>query len=225
MKKIRVLLLLLFLLYFPLSVFAEDKNDHYQGISIGITGLFGTNTIDTSNVVEEYEPGFIAGGGITLQKTLAKYLSAGTGLEYRYFEFEFNYYDNDSAFEIDAAWEFQAISLPLHLIATIKGPSSSLDLHAGMTYTYIFSSEMVTKDDLPSGIKKDDVMRFTSPSQIAVSGGVIFRFAVTTYSDLFMGIMAEYYFTDLLNISHDDEKIHLLNYSFNTGYMIRTDLF
>jgi len=225
MEKIRILLLFLLFLCFSTSAFAEENNDDNKGISIGISGLFGTNTLDTSNVVEEYEPGFIAGGGITLQKILAKYMSAGTGLEYRYFEFEFNYFDNDTSAEIDAVWEFQAISVPFHLIATIKGPSSSLDLHAGMTYTYIFSSEMVTKDDLSSGIKTDDVMRFTSPSQIAVSGGVILRFAVTTYSDFFMGIMTEYYFTDLLNLSHDNEKIHLLNYSFNTGYMLRTDLF
>jgi hypothetical protein len=76
MKRIYLILTLIIFLTVSASVFAEDNNDG-PGISIGITGMFGTNTIDSNKPGDDFEPGYIAGGGITLQKRLAKYLSAG----------------------------------------------------------------------------------------------------------------------------------------------------
>ena len=224
MKKFSVILTLILFLFISVSVFAEGENGNGPGISIGITGLFGTNTLDSNEPGDDFDPGYIIGGGITLQKRLAKYLSAGTGVEYRYFKVDFSMTEEATGLDYDATWKFKGISAPFHFIATLKGPASSLDIHAGITYTYIYSSEMSTNATLASGMTSDNAMRFTNSSQVAASGGLILRFMVTTYSDFFMGVMTEYYFTDLLKV-HDKDKLHLVNYTFNTGYLFRTDLF
>lgn len=224
MKIINAVLILILFLTASVSAFAEDENVNGPGISIGITGMFGTNTLDSNKPNDDFDPGYIVGGGIMLQKRLAKYLSAGTGVEYRYFKVDFSMTDEATSLDYDATWKFKGISAPFHFIATIKGPASSLDLHAGITYTYIYSSEMSTNASLSSGMTNDNAMRFTNSSQIAASGGLILRFMVTTYSDFFMGVMSEYYFTDLLKV-HDDDNLRLVNYSFNAGYLFRTDLF
>ena len=83
---------------------------------------------------------------------------------------------------------------------------------------------MSTSASLPSGLTSDNAMRFTNSSQIAASGGLILRFMVTAHSDFFMGIMTEYYFTDLLKVKGDD-RLCLVNYYLNTGYLFRTDIF
>jgi hypothetical protein len=225
MKKFNAVLILILFLSAPVSVFAQDKNNNGPGISIGITGLFGTNTIDSSEPKDDFDPGYIIGGGITLQKRLAKYLAAGTGVEYRYFKVDLSMTEESTGLDYDVTWKFKGISAPFHLIATVKGPSSSLDLHAGITYTYIYSSEMSTGAVLPSGMTSDNAMRFTNSSQVAASGGVILRFMVTEQSDFFMGIMTEYYFTDLLKVNGDNDRLCLVNYYFSTGYMFRTDIF
>ncbi len=224
MKKIPILVILLCILSsFP--AFAQEKTAENPGITMGITGIFGTSTIDTNGNELDQEPGYLAGGGFIFQKSLNGFFSIGSGLEYRYFNFKFTAVDDTSSTKFDAKWTFQSIAVPFHLITTIKGPSSSLDIHAGATCSYIFSSKMTTNDTLPSGMKSDDIMRFTNAGQIAASGGLIFRFKVTEFTDFFMGVMGEYYFTDLLTNPKDGESFHLLNYTFNTGYLFRTDIF
>lgn len=224
MRNFPAFLISLFLLTFSISVSAEEKTDNGPGITMGITAMFGTSTMDAEMSDVDSEPGYIAGGGILLEKSLARYLSAGSGVQYRCFKNDFTMTDKTTLKPVDVSWTFQGISVPIHLIATIRGPVSSVDLHAGITYTCLFSSKMKTNDTLPSGIKTDDVMRLTNASQVAVSGGVIFRFMVTEYTDFFIGAMGEYYFTDLVSDT-GGKNLHLMNYSFNTGYMFRTDLF
>jgi hypothetical protein len=224
MKLFNPILILLILISASLPALAEDNQNNGPGISIGVTGIFGTNTIDSNDPGDDFDPGYIIGGGVTLQKRLARYLSAGTGVEYRYFKVDFSMTEETTSLDYDATWKFKSISAPFHFIANIKGPASSLDIHAGITYTYIYSSEMSTSASLPSGLTSDNAMRFTNSSQIAASGGLILRFMVTAHSDFFMGIMTEYYFTDLLKVKGDD-RLCLVNYYFNTGYLFRTDIF
>lgn len=224
MRRLPVLAILLFLLSVSISASAEEKTGKGPGITMGVTGMFGTSTMDAEMSDVDPEAGYIAGGGILLEKSIARYLSVGSGVQYRYFKNDFTMTDETTLKSVDVTWTFQGISVPFHFIATVRGPASSVDLHAGITYTYIYSSKMATNDTMTSGMERDDVMRFTNASQVAASGGVIFRFMVTEYTDFFMGVMAEYYFTDLISDS-SGKNMHLLNYSFNTGYMFRTDFF
>ena len=86
MKLFNPILILLILISASLPALAEDNQNNGPGIGIGVTGIFGTNTIDSNDPGDDFDPGYIIGGGVTLQKRLARYLSAGTGVEYRYFK-------------------------------------------------------------------------------------------------------------------------------------------
>jgi len=227
MKKFPVLLISLLFISFLTAASAEEKKDtNGPRLSVGIIGMFGTSSILIDHDDDaEVDPGYIAGGGIQLEKSLSNYFALGSGAQYRYFKNDIEMVDESTLEEFKAKWTFHAISLPFHLITSIKGPKSSLNVYTGLTYTHIFSSKMSTDDTLTSGIKNDDAMKFINSTQVGVSGGLIFKFMVTEYTDFFMGIMAEYYPTDLIKNSGDGDAIHLLNYSFNTGYMFRTNMF
>lgn len=204
---------------------AENISEPSPVITFGFKGMFGTNNIILDVDDAEIEPGFITGGGVLIEKNLTNYFSAGSGIDYRYFSNDFVLVDENESGDVDANWKFTAIAVPLHFMLSIKGPQSSLDLIGGATYLHIISSIMKAKSTDSSEETEDDAMRLINASQVGFSGGLRFRFMVTDYSDLFIGLMAEYYPTNLLNTPEDDNIIHLLNYSFNAGYLFRTDLF
>lgn len=210
-------LLIIFQLY--CRVYGEELNSS-SGFSLGFVANFGTNEIKFKESNAEIDTGWLMGGGVLIEKNLSQLFSIGSGIEYRYLRNNVTMYP-DTANEFDALWISHCLSMPLHLILTLKGSSSSLDLHGGVTYTYIFSSKMTADDN---AVKSDDAMKYIDASQIALSGGAIFRFLVTEWSDFFMGVFGEYYLTDYIHSTNDD-RTYLLQYYFRSGYMFRTDIF
>ncbi len=226
MKKFSAFVMSVLIVTFITAAFGEDNRVKDEaGIAVGITGMFGTCSFQSNLSDLDIDPGYIAGGGILLEKNLSRHFSAGTGIGYRHFSSNITMFNKTTLEEFDATWDFDAISIPFHIILSLKGTNSALDILAGATYTHIFSSEMNTNETLVSGIKHEDAMKYINASQVGISGGMRFRFLFTEFSDFFIGIMGEYYPADFINQSDDNKNIHFLNYSFNAGYMFRSNLF
>lgn len=224
MKKIiPAIVAMLFLL--PSAGSAADGGNGPM-ITMGIIAMAGSHSIDTNNSGLDSETGFILGGGLLLEKMMSRHFGISTGVQYRYFKNDSEITDTETtpAVTTGVHWEFNAISVPFHIVTSIQGTSSSLNILIGTTYTHIYDSTLTTSES-PTGINSDNTKSFLNPNQFAISGGLLFRFLVTEYTDFFMGVMAEYYPTDLLDINDNEDRLHLVNYSFNTGYMFRTDIF
>jgi hypothetical protein len=223
MKKFCIILILAISSYTSLSA-AESKNESASDVSIGITGSFGSFNMTEKNVGIDKEPGMIAGGGLSIEKMISPRFGIGTGIQYRYFSFDFTM--NDSGPAVDAKWTFQSINIPFLMILSFGGDNSSINFMGGIVYSHIFYSVMTTDSDAALDTKRDDAMKFTNSNQVGVAGGIIFKIKATEYTDFLFGVTGEYYPTNLLYQRGDSsDKMNMYNYCLTMGYMFRTGLF
>ncbi len=220
-KKIFILLLLISL---PDVFLSAQDNGKAPDMSIGINGNFGSFEIYQKNMDLEIKPGIYTGGGISLEKEIYGILSIGSGIQYRYFNTDFTMEDEIPVFDI--RWTFQSINIPFLMILSFSGGESALNLIGGVVYSNIFYSVMTTDAKTPEDEDRDDVERFTNSNQIGLTAGIVFKIKSTKYTDFVFGVMGEYYPTNLLNdVGDTGEKLSMINYSFTTGYMFRTNIF
>ena len=99
-------------------------------ITMGIIGMAGAHSIDTNNSDIDSETGFILGGGLILEKMMSRHFGINTGVQYRYFKNDSEMTDTEvtPAVTTKVHWEFNAISVPFHIVTSIQGPSSSLNI-------------------------------------------------------------------------------------------------
>ncbi len=205
----------------PLVFLSAEENEKTPDMSIGINANFGSFDIYQKNMDLDIKPGIYTGGGISLEKQIHGILNAGSGIQYRYFNSDFIMEDKIPEFE--SRWTMQTINIPFLLILSFSGGESALNLVGGVVYSHIFYSVMKTDANVPLPKYNDDVERFTNSNQIGLTGGIVFKIKSTKYTDFLFGVMGEYYPTNLLSDSSDE--LHMINYSFTTGYMFRANIF
>jgi hypothetical protein len=219
MKKIFIIFL--FFVSLPAVLSTAAENEKTPDMSIGINANFGSFDLHQKNMDLDIKPGIYTGGGISIEKQLYGILNAGTGIQYRYFNTDFIM--DDQIPEFETRWTMQSINIPFLLILSFSGGESALNLIGGVVYSHIFYSVMKTDANVPLAKKSDDVERFTNSNQIGLTSGIVFKIKSTKYTDFLFGVMGEYYPTNLLSDTGD--RLHMVNYSFTTGYMFRTNIF
>jgi hypothetical protein len=224
MKKFCIIPALTILFYTSIYADESKKNESAPDVSIGITGSFGSFNMTEKNVGIDKKPGMITGGGLSIEKMISPWFGIGTGIQYRYFNFDFTMNDSNAAF--DVTWAFQSINIPFLMILSFGGDNSSINFMGGVVYSHIFYSVMTTDTDLPVNTHRDNTMRFTDTNQAGVSAGIIFKIKATEYTDFLFGVTGEYYPTNLLYDRGDsNDRLNMYNYSLTVGYMFRTGLF
>jgi len=222
MKKF--LTAILFLLLLPQVFLIAGENEKTPDMSIGITANFGSFDLYKKNMDLDIKPGIYTGGGLAIEKQLYGILSIGSGIQYRYFNTDFTM--GDTSPEYESRWTFQSMNIPFLLILSFSGGESALNLVGGVVYSHIFYSVMTTDADVPLPMYHDNVERFTNSNQVGLTSGVVFKIRSTKYTDFMFGVMGEYYPTNLLSDAGDsDNRLNMINYSFITGYMFRTNIF
>jgi hypothetical protein len=217
----RIFITFIILISMPSVFLSAEENKKAPDMSIGINANFGSFDLHQKNMDLDVKPGIYTGGGISIEKQVYGILNAGSGIQYRYFNTDFIMKDKIPEFE--GRWTMQSINVPFLLILSLSGGESALNLIGGVVYSHVFYSVMKTDANVPSSEKKDNVQRFTNSNQIGLTGGIIFKIKSTKYTDFLFGVMGEYYPTNLLSDSSD--RLHMVNYSFTTGYMFRTNIF
>jgi hypothetical protein len=224
MKRIIITFLLFTGFSGPMLNAEEIRNNQIPDVSIGINANFGTFDMYSDKMELENKPGLYTGGGITIEKMLTGLFGIGSGIQYRYFNTDFVM--PDAVPEFDATWTFQSINIPFYMILTLSGGETSLNLAAGVVYSHIFYSKMKADTSVPLAVYEDNVLRLTETNQIGLTAGIIFKVKATQYTDFMFGVMGEYYPTNVLyNAGHSKDKLNMINYSFTTGYMFRTNIF
>ncbi|PKL17573.1 MAG: hypothetical protein CVV49_10300 [Spirochaetae bacterium HGW-Spirochaetae-5] len=217
----RILIIFIILVSMPAVFLSAEGDEKTPGMSIGINANFGSFDLHQKNMDLDVRPGIYTGGGISIEKQIYGIFNAGSGVQYRYFNTDFIM--NDQIPEFESTWTMQSINIPFLLILSFSGGESALNLIGGVVYSHVFYSVMKTDANVPLAKHNDDVQRFTNSNQIGLTGGIIFKIKSTKYTDFLFGVMGEYYPTNLLSDSGD--KLHMINYSFTTGYMFRTNIF
>jgi hypothetical protein len=220
----RILIIFVILISAPSFYLSAEENEKVPDISIGINANFGSFDMYQQNMDLDVKPGIYTGGGISLEKQVYGIFSIGSGIQYRYFNADFIMTDKVPSFE--STWTFQSINIPFLFIVSFSGEKSALNLVGGVVYSHIFYSVMKTDADVVLEKYKDDADRFTNSNQIGLTAGIIFKIKSTKYTDFLFGVMGEYYPTNTLDdAGNSGDKLHMINYSFTTGYMFRTNIF
>lgn len=229
MKNYLLTLILLITAVSPLAASGSEPQINTPFASVGINCNLGLTDmyvhISDDSVRETDKYGILLGGGLLAEKMFSGFFGLGSGFQYRFFEKGLIMIDTATLSRNDIIWSFQSFNLPFYMIFSLAGESVSLNFQLGFVYSYIFYSHMKTDDPTTSGITEDNGLRFTNSNQVGIMAGLNIKIAITDYTDLMLGIVAEGYPTNLIEVNQGSDRINLFNCSAIAAWMFRTNLF
>lgn len=186
------------------SLFANDaspgKNestDAMFGIA-GTGGLFSAIHLRGKDEGEEpkWKPGYGFGGGFVFDYMFSESTGLHSGLYY-YYAIVILEMNDSTGGTVDLDTAIQMIQMPLYFFYALNGDFISLDLMGGFHLSYMTHVEMSADG------KESRAINLMGYQQPGFGAGLRFRFHITRFIDLYLGIMGEFYANDLIAANTD----------------------
>jgi len=199
-------------------------------VSMGLSGTLGRydiysqNNSSSSKMKWDTGPGY--GGGLIFEKMFSNRFGVLSGLHY--IDFRLSASEIDSTTGGKARYELRSrgLGMPLYLETSFSSPSVTLSFLAGFSFFHLFDSKITV--DSGGATTRGNILIYINENQAALSGGIMIKFRVGAFTDLFVGGIAEYslmnFFSDNAR-GGDDEVNYLYNYRGIMGIMVRTNIF
>lgn len=218
-----------------LHVFAQQEDEgRGPNASFGVAGSLSFHNgwqFNSGYIFSRtrFTPGY--GGGFIFEKMFNNYLGIQSGLRANYYCLKMTLKPRITSFSLDDLSSFPiplkldgwSISVPLSLLTSINISFFSLNLLAGITYTHIIVSSFTSGNPLVTLWRTLDLLPFISQPQFAFTAGLLLRFRVARFVDIFVGGGGELYVTSLS--SSYDGLMRLYSLGATAGVMFRTNIF
>jgi hypothetical protein len=217
-----------------LPVLADNEPESPPNASFGFAGSFsGYNAWERkkgdSHTRYDFAPGY--GGGFIFEKMFNNLLGIHSGLWVNRFNLDMKIKNRFNPFSIDplafistklkiSGW---SITFPLCLITSINASFFSFNILSGIQYTHMVKSEMKLNNPLMSYKRHLDLLPYLSQPQFGFNLGIMLKFRVAQFVDLFAGVMGELYVTELVKGNSDFSL--LFDLKALAGVMFRTNVF
>lgn len=194
-----------------------------ENVRIGAGGSFGYYTANhTYGDGPEWEAGYGYGGGFVFERMLTGVFGIHSGIWYSRFKMKMEF-SGDSTDGDDPSGEYEleseSFTLPFYLISSLDSKYITFNLLTGFNFTYISKSYM--KQESGTGMESEDIKKFIASGQLGAGGGIEFLFRLTKFTKLFVAVLGEYYFTDLIKEA-DDTSDFIYDFKINSGFMVCT---
>ncbi len=214
---------------------ADDGPGPAPNASFGFAGSYGwynnwQRKPGDMNMKTEFAPGY--GGAFIFQKMFNNYLGIHCGFWFNQMNLVFLMKGDNKSNPTDpmsmtytklesSGW---TISFPLSLVTSLNASFFSFEIHTGIKYTQILTSEINTDNPFIKIFNDNiDMMSSLNTSQFGFTLGFFFKFRTTSYVDLFFGGEGELYVTQL--IKENNDVTHLFALTIQAGIMFRTNIF
>jgi hypothetical protein len=218
-----------------LPVRADDKTDPSPNASFGFAGSYGWYNNwqlkpGDMNMKTESAPGY--GGAFIFEKMFNNYLGIHGGFWFNQMNMVLLIKGNNNSGSTDPMSLFYTrmdisswtISFPLSLVTSLNASFFSFQIHTGIKYTQILTSEMTNNNPYLTVFRSHmDMMSLINPTQFGFTLGLFFKFRTPGYVDLFFGAEGELYVTQL--IKENNDITHLFALTIQAGIMFRTNVF
>lgn len=161
------------------------------------------------------------GGGIVIESMFTSHFGVHGGVSFIYAEIKGkSFYAGQ---RIDFRFTSFSMSVPLCLMTSINANNFSFIILTGFTFSQIMMTRMETSNPAAPN-NSDDLLPYLNPSMVAVTGGFLFKFRSSNYTDFFVGLISDFYFTDLME-KMDGQVIHPYDIRAVVGILFRTNIF
>jgi hypothetical protein len=217
-----------------LPALAENEQESQPNASFGFAGSFsGFNAWERKKGDQHTRYDFTAGygGGFVFEKMFNNILGIHSGLWLNRFNLDMRMKSPFNPFAIDPMTLFStkmkvtgwSISFPLCLITSLNASFFSLNILAGIKYTQIVDSHVKLKNPLMSYKRYIDLLPYFNQPQFGFNLGIVLKFRIARFVDLFAGGICDLYVTELVRGSND--MALLFDFTAIAGVMFRTNLF
>ncbi|MBP7736641.1 MAG: hypothetical protein KA369_11760 [Spirochaetes bacterium] len=233
--SIRLLVVSLLLLGLALPVRGDDGAESPPNASFGFAGSYGWYRNwerKGGDMIMKYDFTTGYGGGLVFEKMFNNTLGIHSGLWFNNIELIYRLKTPITSANIDLMSLYYTklnikgwtISLPLSLVTSLNASIFSFQIHTGIKYTHIVTSEMTHNNPVLKIYKKKmDMLSLINQSQFGITVGLFFRFRTAPFVDLFFGAEGELYVTELLRTNSN--LAHLFGLTGQAGMMFRTNIF
>jgi hypothetical protein len=213
---------------------AEAPAEPAPNASFGVAGSFnGYNAWErkkgSSHSVYSFTPGY--GGSLVFEKMFNNILGIQSGLWFNRIGADITMkqpvnmlvFDPTSLVPMKLTIRGWSITFPLSLLVSLNASFFSLNILAGIQYTHIVQNEVELSGTASAYRKRLDLLPYFSQPQFGFNAGIIFKFRITRYIDLFTGGTGKLYVTEL--IRENDDVALLFDLGAVAGILFRTNLF
>ena len=197
--------------------------------SMGIMGTGGIGDVYTQSSGKHmnWEKGPMYGGGFLFEKMLSNRFGVQSGLFYAEHHLSFTETDYSSGTGQKVTYDLRSrgIGMPLYLVTSFNSTSVSLNFLAGFSLFHVLDSKLTFSRAGSRGTR--DILIYVNENQAAISGGIMFKFRIWRFTDIFIGGIADFNLLNLLSDNaRDDENVNY-PYTFRgvAGIMLRTNIF
>lgn len=211
----------------------SDEAGSAPNLAVGIAGSYGWYNAwqrrkGDAHMTNEFSPAY--GGGIVFEKMFNNIVGINSGLWFNHMTMSMGMRQPMTSLNFDpmtilttkmnvTGW---SISIPLTLVTSLNASVFSFQFLAGIKYTHIVEAEM--KVNNPYIIKKKiDLLPLLNQPQFGFTAGIIFKFRVAQFVDVFFGGTGTLYVTQFIKEGNDIS--HLFDLSTQSGIMFRTNIF
>jgi len=217
-----------------LPLWAENVPESQPNASFGIAGSFSYYNAWERKKGEDHSrydftPGF--GGGFVFEKMFNNYLGIHYGLWVNRFNLEMKIKTSLKSLSIDPMAFFYtkitssgwAVSFPICLITSLNASFFSFNILAGIKYTHIVETQMKINNPIMSYKRHIDVLPYFNQPQFGFNLGIVLKFRIARFVDIFAGGIGDLYVTEL--IKSGNGMFLLFDLTATAGVMFRTNIF
>ena len=219
---------LIIILASPLTAGAAEESTA-PNVSMGIMGTGGIGDVYTQSSGKHmnWERGPMYGGGFLFEKMFSNSFGVQSGLFYaeNLLSFTETDYSSGTGEKVTYDLKSRGIGMPLYLVTSFNSTSVSLNLLAGFSLFHVLDSKLTFSGAGKSGTR--DILIYVNENQVALSGGIMFKFRAWRFADLFIGGIADFNVLNLLSDNARDDETINYPYAFRgvAGIMLRTNIF
>ncbi len=216
----------------PLS--AENEPERQPNASFGLAGSFGYYNAwerkkGDDHMRYEFAPGY--GGGFVFEKMFNNIIGIHSGLWVNRSNLDMKVKPSLKSLSIDplafihtkikaSSWY---ISFPLCLVTSVNASFFSLNILSGIKYSHIVDTHMKLNNPLMSYRRYIDLLPQINQPQFGFTLGIVLKFRVSLFVDIFAGGIGDLYVTEL--IKNGNGMFLPFNLTLIAGVMFRTNIF
>ncbi len=180
----------------------------------GVSGGY-SDVVISGTTSETWSPGPVYGGGIIFEWMWSEYFGLHSGVWFYRVSQELEF---ESSTDVTTA-DSNILTLPVYLTAAQQWGRFGISVLAGFDFGYIWDTEL--SNDSSANPERADITHYMNKNQFAVSAGLDFRFGIGRFTYLFVGGMASFYCTNLID-GDDQSDIRLYTFTAHSGILLRT---
>ncbi len=204
-------------LIFASAAFSWADNEKAQpNAAIGFGGSFGRYNIYTpsrGSDTLEWSNGYGIQGGFVFEQMFSNRIGIQSGLWYG--ESKIKVYDGKNAGDIS----LKTLSMPFYFVLSFNSQSVGFNFLGGFNFTRIVASDYNNNSII------NEILLYVNENQIAMSGGFNIKFRITSFTDFFIGMLADFSLNKFINDTIKTDVTHLYNIRGTGGFMFRTNIF